>query len=97
MKKRILSAFLVAIITMLNACTPAYVHTVPSRYQGNIRPPSPSNTHIWIDGNWIYNRQTKSYQERNGYWSKPSRRRSYQTGYWKKSQRGNQWVRGQWR
>ena len=78
----------------LNACTSTgYVETEPA-YVEYTRPPQPSSNHIWINGDWQYNRQNRVYVQKNGYWEKPSRNRSYMQGHWESSPQGRYWVSG---
>jgi hypothetical protein len=72
-----------------------YVDTEPT-YTVGIRPMQPSNSHIWIDGDWVYNRSNQRYVRNEGYWALPNRNRTFVPGRWEKSQRGNRWVAGRW-
>lgn len=96
MKKLILFTSLVGFLFLLNACGPAYVSVRPS-YSESVRPTSPSSTHVWVDGNWVYSRRTHAYSRHNGYWSAPNRGRTYTPGQWKTTRRGDHWVQGRWR
>jgi hypothetical protein len=68
MKKLFFGLITVALLS--NACSPAYVSTQPT-YEEGFRPPRPSNNHVWVDGNWNYNRQSRSYKRSDGFWSMP--------------------------
>jgi hypothetical protein len=78
-----------------NACTAGYIASEPAYVEYN-RPPQPSNTHIWINGDWSYNRQSHGYVQKTGYWTQPSRNRTYVSGRWQSSPKGNYWVSGKW-
>ncbi|CAH0997940.1 hypothetical protein EMA8858_04075 [Emticicia aquatica] len=95
MKNTFFLISMIGIVLMFNACTP-YVSTRPPDVV-TTRPMSPSNSHVWVEGNWVYNRGTHSYTRNNGYWSKPNRGRSYKEGQWRTTRRGNHWVQGRWR
>lgn len=88
-------ASLAAIAFIFYACTGSYVATEPT-YTENVRPQAPSNLHVWINGEWTWNRQTQGYVQRDGYWSKPSRNRTYVAGHWRVSPRGHVWIPGHW-
>jgi len=78
----------------INACTSTgYVSTEPV-YIESSRPPRPSTTHIWINGDWQYNQQNHVYIQKNGYWAKPSHRRTHVSGHWEKGPQGSYWVSG---
>jgi len=87
---------LIGLAITCHACSPAYVSSQPT-YQQGLRPPQPSNNHVWIDDNWIYNRPTRTYNRSSGYWAMPNRGRKYQSGQWKNNKRGYYWTPGRWR
>lgn len=87
---------LIGLTLISNSCSPSYVSTQPT-YQEGFRPQQPSNNHVWVDGNWIYNRPTRSYNHSNGYWSVPNRGRKFQSGQWRNNRRGYYWSPGRWR
>lgn len=91
-----LVSYFVGLLLLLNACSPAYVSS-PPRYQQEMRPAQPSLNHVWIDGNWKYNRPTKTYNQGNGRWALPSRGRQYQSGEWKNNNKGYYWAPGKWK
>jgi hypothetical protein len=85
-----------ALLFMLNSCdTVGYVSAVPTHSE-RYRPAQPTTSHIWIDGDWEYNRSSHSYYERDGYWEKPRENRVYVAGYWQTSPKGNYWVKGRY-
>lgn len=97
MKKFIFLFSLAGMLLLLNACsTTGYVTTEPA-YVEYTRPARPSNLHIWIDGDWQYNRQSRVYVQKNGYWSKPSQGRTYQAGHWQATPQGKSWSKGHWK
>ncbi len=77
-------------------CKPAYV-TVKPDYVETPRPARPSNNHIWINGDWVWNSQTKTYIREDSYWVVPNRNRSYTQGQWKTTQRGYYWEPSRWK
>jgi hypothetical protein len=88
---------LAGIILCSNACmTMGYVDTEPS-YVIHSRPPQPSNLHIWIDGDWGWNRTSHAYVQKSGYWHKPVKSRTYNSGHWQASPKGHSWTRGSWK
>jgi hypothetical protein len=80
---------------VFNSCMGGYVASEPS-YTDYARPPRPSETHIWIDGDWNWNNQTHVYVQKAGYWEKPRIGQSYVAGSWQSSQRGKSWTKGHW-
>ncbi|MBK7171940.1 MAG: YXWGXW repeat-containing protein [Bacteroidales bacterium] len=78
-----------------NSCTTGYVATEPAQVEYS-RPVRPSELHVWIDGDWKYNRQNHTYIQRNGYWNKPVPSRTWVAGYWQSSHRGQYWIPGHW-
>ena len=92
-KRFIYIASLAGMGLVMNACATGYVTTEPVYVEGS-RPPQPSNMHIWIDGDWIYNHQTHVYVRNNGYWERPSARRTYISGHWQTTPRGQYWKQG---
>jgi hypothetical protein len=95
MKNYIRSISIVSVILLSGSCAPAYVASEPA-YVEVVRPQQPSAVHVWIGSGWAYNRHSRRYVQRNGYWAMPRRGRSYHEGYWKKSRRGSVWVNGHW-
>ena len=76
MKKLIFLSGLMVMALFFSNCGPSYVSAEPT-YIENARPPRPTNTHIWVDGNWVWNRRAHTYVHRNGYWVVPNRGRTY--------------------
>jgi hypothetical protein len=95
MKKLIYLTSLVGMGLFVNSCSLGYVSTEPV-YVENVRPARPSNMHIWIDGDWVYNRQTNAYARNAGYWEMQRQNRSYVSGQWQNGTRGKYWQRGHW-
>jgi hypothetical protein len=96
MKKLIILMPLMGIALFFNACAPAYVDTVPT-YRETPKPQRPTVNHVWVNDDWRWQRQNRTYIQRNGYWSTPSRGRAYVPGYWQTKPRGHRWVSGRWR
>ena len=81
---------------IMNSCaTTGYVSEEPA-YVEYSRPVRPSNLHIWIDGDWIYNRHTQNYVRGNGYWQLPRQGRTYISGSWQTTPQGHRWQSGHW-
>jgi P pilus assembly chaperone PapD len=96
MKKIIFAASFAFMLLTLGSCTSqGYVSSEPT-YIEYERPNRPSNLHIWIDGDWVYNRQTKVYVRQNGHWQKSSRNRTYVAGRWQSTPMGLVWQTGHW-
>jgi hypothetical protein len=95
LKKFIYLSGVVGMTLCLNACVPGYIATTPE-YVVNDRPPQPSTFHVWVDGNWLFNRQSHSYVQKVGYWQKPHQNRTYVSGHWQTTPRGNYWSSGHW-
>ena len=79
----------------LNSCAPGYMAT-QSSYVEQSRPERPSDLHVWIDGDWILDRQTNAYVQQNGYWSEPKQNRIYVSGQWQTTPKGKYWSKGHW-
>lgn len=93
--KIIYIGILAGIGLFMNSCMTGYVATEP-RYTEYSRPQRPSDHHIWINGDWVYNRSTQVYVQKNGYWAKPQQNRIYISGQWQSTPRGKYWNRGHW-
>jgi len=86
---------LVGIGLLLKSCMPGYVGSEPGYTEG-ARPLQPSSLHVWVDGDWSYNRQSHAYIHNNGYWSRPRQGRTFVTGHWQSGPRGHSWTPGRW-
>lgn len=95
MKKIIFICSLAGIGLFLNSCMTGYVATEPT-YSEYSRPQRPSDLHVWIDGDWVYNQSGHRYIQRNGYWTKPQQNRIYMKGSWESSSKGKHWRKGRW-
>ncbi len=96
MKKVFYLITLAGILFTMNGCTTSgYVSSEPS-YMEYSRPERPSNLHVWINGDWIYNRQTHVYVQGNGYWQVPRNGRTYIEGRWQTKPQGHRWQSGHW-
>jgi hypothetical protein len=95
LKRIIIVTSLAGIGFFFTGCTAGYVATEPS-YVEYSRPQRPSDLHIWIDGDWVFNTQTHAYVQRNGYWEKPVQGRTYISGSWQSTPRGKYWSKGHW-
>jgi hypothetical protein len=95
LKKFIYIIGFVGIVLLANSCALGFVSTEPV-YVESARPARPSNMHIWIDGDWVYNRQSHIYARNNGYWEMPSQNRTYVSGRWQSGPQGKYWEKGRW-
>jgi hypothetical protein len=95
MKKFIFLTVFAAFTLLLDACGHNYVATQPTEIE-TVRPPRLNNDHIWIDGNWVYRRQTRAYSRNRGYWVTPRRSHTYMPGQWQSTPRGLYWRNGRW-
>jgi hypothetical protein len=81
---------------LVTSCRTNYVKERPTIAEV-LRPPSPGNNYVWLNDNWVYNRQERNYIRSNGYWAKPKTNRNYRQGYWKTNKNGSHWVAGRWK
>ena len=89
--------FVLSAMTLLfSACATVYVATEPT-YTVVERPVRPGDTHVWVNGDWMWNRRSNSYVYHEGYWIVPRQGRTFIPGHWKRSRRGNYWSNGYWR
>ena len=79
----------------LNSCMAGYVATEPT-YAEYSRPARTSNLDVWIDGDWVFNRQNHVYVQNTGYWAKPQQNRTYVSGQWQTTSKGKSWKKGHW-
>lgn len=94
---RILSLGAFASIIVLSACSPDTVATRPAD-PVVVQPVSPGPNYVWVDGSWYYNRPSRAYVYREGYWVVPSRPgRTWVAGHWVQTNRGWRYVEGHWR
>jgi hypothetical protein len=92
MKKSVYLVCLAGLGLFFNSCaTGGYI-----TYQESARPARPSNVHIWINGDWIFNNQTNTYVQNTGYWDKPEKDRTFVPGRWESTPRGHHWQPGHW-
>lgn len=82
-------------VLTLNSCMGGYVSSEPM-YTEYERPQRPSETHIWIEGDWGWNNQSHVYVQKAGYWDQPRQGQTYVTGNWQTSARGKSWSKGHW-
>ncbi len=94
--KKILTGFSLLLIAaiLLHACAPSVVTVKPSPGV-IIRPPAPSNAHVWAGGNYVW--RGGRYVWVDGYWAKPRGGRHWVEGHWQMKRGGYVWVPGRWR
>ncbi len=96
MKSLLIVISLSSLLIFFSGCLGAgYISEEPS-YIEMPRPPQPTVAHIWIEGNWNWNRHDHAYHHDNGSWRKPIIGRQYSQGFWQKSPKGKRWVPGRW-
>jgi|SRR5579871_5894967 len=90
----ILSAILFAI--SFTATAQVYVKIRPA-VPVIVRPPQPTQSHVWINEEWEPNGNTYRYS--GGHWDAPPHEGyTWRTGYWKhRRHHGEQWIPGAWR
>ncbi|QBZ98578.1 YXWGXW repeat-containing protein [Flavobacterium sangjuense] len=93
MEKTIKLLLCMGFFLLLNSCAVGYVESEPT-YVAVSRPPQPSATYVWIEGNWVWT--NNNYVYRQGYWARPRPGRTYVSGYWRHEPRGYVWVKGRW-
>jgi len=94
-KKIIFIGSFAGIGLFMNSCMAGYVATEPT-YTEYSRPERPSDLHVWIDGDWIYNQSSHVYVQNRGYWEKPQQNRIYIQGSWQSTPKGKHWTKGRW-
>ena len=94
-RKIIFIIFLLGTGFLFDACAVGYVATVPLVHEYE-RPPRPGRLYIWIEGDWVYNRSTHSYERSRGHWAKTRHGRSYDPGHWENTPQGYRWEPGHW-
>jgi len=61
-----------------------------------LRPPRPSQRHVWVEGEWIWINNRYMYQ--TGYWAVPEPDRIFVKGHWAQWPNNEwYWVNGYWR
>lgn len=80
---------------VFSSCVGGYIASEPA-YVEYARPQRPSDTHIWIDGDWGWNHQSHVYVQKSGYWERPRQGQTYVSGHWQSTQRGKSWSNGHW-
>lgn len=95
MKKLILLISMAVVAICFSSCAPQYVAVEPT-YVEDVRPPRPSENHVWVEGDWVWRRQTHDYVRKGGYWDTPRRGRTYKPGHWTTNRRGHSWKMGEW-
>jgi hypothetical protein len=86
---------LAGVAITFNSCMGGYIASEPA-YTEYARPQRPSETHIWIGGDWNWNYSTHTYIQRAGYWEQPRHGQTYIEGNWQTTQRGKSWNKGHW-
>ena len=96
MKKTFFLLSMITVLSCFSSCSAGYVSEEPT-YVEISRPARPSESHIWIEGDWIWNSRKQNYERNNSYWSLRKRDKNYNKGYWRKGRNGYRWIPGNWR
>ena len=59
-----------------------------------VRPAIPSPRHVWIEGEWDWDRRRGEYVYRQGYWMEPRPSREWVPEFWEDGRDGSRWVGG---
>lgn len=96
MKKNLLySSLFITAFCFLSCAETGYVSVEPT-YVEMGRPIQPSATHIWIDGDWVWQSQNRVYVRNEGHWDMPRQGRTYTKGHWESNGKGHHWIAGKW-
>jgi len=60
------------------------------------RPRQPNSSYIWIEGDWLWQKNTRTYKNSNGRWEMPKHNKQYAQGHWENRKKGKYWVPGRW-
>ena len=61
------------------------------------KPAKPDAKHVWVAGEWKFNKTTKKYDWKEGHWFAPRPNTIWVSGHWKKVPEGFKWMHGQWK
>jgi hypothetical protein len=81
----------------LYSCT-AIVVDRPESPKAIMIPDSLRPNFIWIGDSWQWNRKTRTYKSKPGYWAKPKKKSVvWVDGHWLNTRSGWKYVKGHWR
>lgn len=95
--KKLLSFIAVVALIFMSSCRPsgAFVKVRPEA-PVYVHPASPSAGYVWVDGDWVW--QRNRYVYRQGYYIKSRPHHSaYVAGHWQRRGHGWIWIPGRWR
>lgn len=95
LNKFLFMACAAGLLFFFQSCGPAYVSVEPVSVEVS-RPASPGNAYIWVEGDWVWSRQSRTYVRGAGHWERPNQGRVFVPGHWQSSPRGYYWVQGHW-
>jgi len=99
MKKNLMKAlFLLTIFFTVSFAVSAQVYVkIRPPAPVIVRPPQPSNAHVWINEEWEPN--GGGYRYAGGHWDVPPHPGyRWRSGHWRRHHHdGEEWVRGSWR
>jgi len=87
--------FLLASFLFISCTGVGYVRSEPM-YVEIEKPRQPSSAYIWIEGDWLWQKNTRTYKNSNGRWEIPQHNKQYRPGHWENRRKGNRWVPGRW-
>ena len=98
MKKLFLTlALSIGIFTLTDLSAQIFVRIRPIAPVVIVKPPLPSPRHIWIDGEWRWNKKRGEYVWREGFWIEPKPGRMWVPGFWEDGPGGSRWIAGHWK
>ena len=87
--------FLLATFLLMSCSGIGIVRTEPM-YVEIERPRQPSSAHIWIEGDWIWQKDSRTYSNNHGRWELPQRSKKFTPGHWETRRKGKYWIHGRW-
>jgi hypothetical protein len=87
--------FLLASFLFISCAGVGYIRSEPM-YVEIERPRQPSSAYIWIEVDWLWQKNTRTYKNSNGRWEMPKHNKAYRPGHWENSRKGKRWVPGRW-
>jgi len=86
----------ICIATTFAACGSAeYYVTERPAPPAYVRPAAPGPTHVWVEGEWVWN--NGRYDWKPGYWEASRAGVRYHGGHWVRVRGGWSWRHGYWR
>ncbi len=100
--KNKMKTFISTLALVLSLC---FANNVSAQFYVRIRPiapvvvvpPGPSPRHVWVPGEWRWNKRRGEYVWREGFWIEPRPGRVWVPGFWEDGPGGSRWIAGHWR